>query len=603
MGTYRPTYTKDATMEDPKLTDSIMDNALLTLLQNEEMMNHHRMNQHELLNRKLRPMGYRVNKKSPSTNYVGSLKASEPSGETRHTFKPTEWSLGPRCDRLTEEICLDDSDYPSSAIMSSIYKDKAKFDLMYAELKVRESQVEGLSRQQEQAYSFDHYFGQYPQGDRLLPGAQGLRAHRWVRLPLRGALRAASQGQEQEGGVESGGQCRRVHADAEDGEVPVTTAKIYSPDENKYRQIASVGKRIVDVVKGCCYHSLIWQSLQVRGEPDAVHVRPGVQLPPAAGLQQGPGAAHRPLQGAHLLHVPLAARSHPQVLRQRPTNGNNDKKNSFSSTLWAILGGGQQASALAQQPQFLDEVQKQISWTQQLKQFPQLMKQISPNQVLKQLLEEDEDDMTIHRQRIRQSTADRLNGGGFASHPVPISVPLPPPPPPPMIIARRPVVGSVTPDQNHMFGMPANAHAKVIAISPTESTKVFSLTKEGTPGKNVIRLTESRPQAIFGSSPPTTFHQVKAYKIRPGMYHSSSGTGRRFRPVLKPMPAPKGSNKRVVEDEDLIAVEKSGGHEIHAFKIETVTDEHGAEDQSTEYSSEDGKINFSYHPILEYLNL
>lgn len=59
------------------------------------------------------------------------------------------------------------------------------------------------------------------------------------------------------------------------------------------------------------------------------------------------------------------------------------KKNSFSNTLWAILGGGPQAGALAQQPQFLDEVQKQITWTQQINKFPHLVKQISPNQVNK----------------------------------------------------------------------------------------------------------------------------------------------------------------------------------------------------------------------------
>ena len=62
--------------------------------------------------------------------------------------------------------------------MSSIYKDKARFDLMYAEVKVHESQVEGLSRQQEMAYSFDHYYGSYPQeaGSHLVPrdyGPQG----------------------------------------------------------------------------------------------------------------------------------------------------------------------------------------------------------------------------------------------------------------------------------------------------------------------------------------------------------------------------------------------------------------------------------------------
>lgn len=60
----------------------------------------------------------------------------------------------------------------------------------------------------------------------------------------------------------------------------------------------------------------------------------------------------------------------------------NKKKNSFSNTLWAILGGGNQGSTLAQHPQFLDEVQKQITWAQQLQQYPQLLNQISPNQVI-----------------------------------------------------------------------------------------------------------------------------------------------------------------------------------------------------------------------------
>lgn len=59
--------------------------------------------------------------------------------------------------------------------MSSIYKDKSRFDMMYAEIKVHESQVEGLSRQQEAAYSFDHYYGSYPQasGSNLVPRDYG----------------------------------------------------------------------------------------------------------------------------------------------------------------------------------------------------------------------------------------------------------------------------------------------------------------------------------------------------------------------------------------------------------------------------------------------
>ncbi|XP_055936358.1 uncharacterized protein LOC129966032 [Argiope bruennichi] len=614
LGTYRPSYTSEASFDEPKLTDSILDNALLSLLKNEEMMNQHRQ-----VNRKLHPMGYRLNRKSPSTNYIGSMKASEPVEKTSHSYKPNEWSLGPRCDRLTEEICLDDSDYPSSAIMSSIYKDKSKFDLMYAELKVRESQVEGLSRQQEQAYSFDHYYGPYAQGSSssLVPKDYGPaggfvcpsevhygRPHRaknrkgeWKVVVNVGEY---TQTLRMEKCLASGNPCKYVVSP-----IQSTCAQVYS-----YHRLLVFNKDLglhIDLfrVPTSC----------------ACHLRAAQQDHTSKFSSRIP-MVHRPNPyeefGGHVETAPS-----PQLMSEGSSTGMNDKKNSFSSTLWAILGGGQQASALAQQPQFLDEVQKQISWTQQMKHFPQLLKQISPNQVLKQLLEDDEDEVPVRRQRVRQP-ADRYNSGGFASHPVPISVPLPPPPPPPMVIARRPVVGAATPDQKHLFGMPSNAQAKIIKISPTESsTKVFSLTKEGSPGKTVVRLTESSPQSIFGGS---SVHELKAYKIRPGMYHPSTGTGEKIqiseaslvpvapqfsdqansegvlKPILKPMPVPKGSNKRVVEDEDLIAVEKSEEGEVHAFKVETFTEQKAPED-STEDSSEDGKINFSYHPILEYLNL
>ncbi|CAL1285058.1 unnamed protein product [Larinioides sclopetarius] len=609
LGTYRPTYTSEASFDDPKLTDSILDNALLSLLKNEEMRNRHRQ-----VNRKLHPMGYRLNRKSPSTNYIGSMKASEPIEKTSPSYKPNEWSLGPRCDRLTEEICLDDSDYPSSAIMSSIYKDKSKFDLMYAELKVRESQVEGLSRQQEQAYSFDPYA--QGSGSSLVPKDYGPaggfvcpsevhygRPHRaknrkgeWKVVVNVGEY---TQTLRMEKCLASGNPCKYVVSPMQS-----TCAQVYS-----YHRLLVFNKDLglhIDLfrVPTSC----------------ACHLRGGQQDHVSKFSSRIP-MVHRPNPyeefGGHVETAPS-----PHLMSEGSSLSNNDKKNSFGSTLWAILGGGQQASALAQQPQFLDEVQKQISWAQQMKHFPQFFKQISPNQVLKQLLEDDEDEIPVRRQRIRQP-ADRYNSGGFASHPVPISVPLPPPPPPPMVIARRPVVGAATPDQKHIFGMPSNAQAKIIQISPTESTKVFSLTKEGTPGKTVVRLTESNPQSIFSGS---SIHEVKAYKIRPGMYHPSSGTGEKLqiseaslvpvapqfsdqagsegvlKPILKPMPVPKGSNKRVVDDEDLIAVEKSEDGEVHAFKVETFTEQKAPED-STEDSSEDGKINFSYHPILEYLNL
>lgn len=255
------------------------------------------------------------------------------------------------------------------------------------------------------------------------------------------------------------------------------------------------------------------------------------------------------------------------------------------------------------------------------------------SQVLKQLLDmDDDDDYNIRRLRIRTKPSNNPNSGGFASHHVPVSVPLPPPPPPPRVISRRPVVTATPQD---MFGRPSgNHHPKVIAISEHQPGKVYSMTKD-VGGNNAIRISDHQPGAkifsltkdssgnshvVYSSeafrNPPESdqqqsFHHLKAYKIRPGMYHPQAGNGEKIqfseaglspfstqdgsepgsRPILRPM---KNSDKRIVEDADLIAIEKSEDGEIHAFKVETV---------NKDSSDEDSKMNFSYHPILEYLNM
>lgn len=110
MGTYKPTYTEpqEPTFNDEgKLTENILDNAIFKLLQNDELLNIQ-----PVVRKPPRPVTYKMSGKSPSTNYVGSLKTNEPIGKPKFVYKPNEWSLDPRCDRLTEEICLDDSDYP-----------------------------------------------------------------------------------------------------------------------------------------------------------------------------------------------------------------------------------------------------------------------------------------------------------------------------------------------------------------------------------------------------------------------------------------------------------------------------------------------------------
>ncbi|XP_015903201.1 uncharacterized protein [Parasteatoda tepidariorum] len=609
LGRFKHSYSSEPTFDDPQLTENMIDNAILSLLQNEEVVNapsrYHEYKRHPINMQ-------RVNKKSPSTNYVGSLKNSEPMTKPSYSFKPAEWAVGPRCDRLTEEICLDDSDYPSSAIMSSIYKDKGKFDLMYAEVKVRESQVEGLSRQQEQAYTLEHYYGPYAQasssnheygqnGGFVCPSEVHYgRPHRaknrqgeWKVVVNVGEY---TQTLRMEKCLASGNPCKYVVSHMQS-----TCSQVFS-----YHRLLVFNKELglhIDLFRvpsACTCHL---RSIQGGYTAKYSAPIPFVQRP-------------NPYEefGGHVESAPP-----PQISADGPANNEEKKKNSFSSTLWSILGGGQQASTLAQQPQFLDEVQKQIGWTQQLKQYPQFMKQISPNQVLKQLLEDDEEEeQGVRRYRIRnKSSPDVMSYGDFASHHVPVAVPLPPPPPPPKIIPRRPVVSASTPQQ-HLFGMPSDIRKKVMTVtSPPAEKAVFSLTQQ--PRKNVIRIApgDQTNHKMVGSSP----YEITAYKIFPGMYSPTSGedsqvpedsfvpiapqfsenasSGDGLRAVLKPMPRPEGSERVAVEEEDLIAVEKSEDGDIHTFKLKTVED-NGDSEPSVEVDG--SKINFSYHPILEYLN-
>ncbi|XP_075735372.1 uncharacterized protein LOC119161449 isoform X2 [Rhipicephalus microplus] len=69
--------------------------------------------------------------------------------------KPEE----PRCDRFSEDICLDDFEYPTAAILDTISRQRSRFDTMYAEVRDRSPQVDGVTRKQEERYTMRHYFG------------------------------------------------------------------------------------------------------------------------------------------------------------------------------------------------------------------------------------------------------------------------------------------------------------------------------------------------------------------------------------------------------------------------------------------------------------
>lgn len=66
-------------------------------------------------------------------------------------------SQSPRCDKFTSHICVDDFEYPEQAIIDEIYKRRDVFELMYSEVKGDAPLVDGIPREVEESYTYDSY--------------------------------------------------------------------------------------------------------------------------------------------------------------------------------------------------------------------------------------------------------------------------------------------------------------------------------------------------------------------------------------------------------------------------------------------------------------
>lgn len=175
-------------------------------------------------------------------------------------------------------------------------------------------------------------------------------------------------------------------------------------------------------------------------------------------------------------------------------------------------------------------------------------------------------------------------------------------------------------DQKHNFAAPHDFQSNMFALSSSsEPGKVFSLTKDsGAMNKPFRPHNDSGHRNVYTIVGSQSFNRRNPFKVQPGMYpppseniqipessllpvapQFSSHPDNPMKTVMKPMPPPRGSNKNIVEDDDLIAAEKTVGGGIQTFIVESDAD--GTD--NTQQDDSDSKINFSYHPILEYLNV
>lgn len=79
-------------------------------------------------------------------------------GDRERSSHSTTNTPAPRCDRFTSSICVDDFEYPEAAIIEEINKKRGSFQQLYSEVKGDTwSLVDGLTRSQEQALSWDQF--------------------------------------------------------------------------------------------------------------------------------------------------------------------------------------------------------------------------------------------------------------------------------------------------------------------------------------------------------------------------------------------------------------------------------------------------------------
>ncbi|KPM08792.1 Coagulin domain containing protein [Sarcoptes scabiei] len=106
----------------------------------------------------------------PSTTPT-SLPVSTPNRYQHHLTSPKQVQLSqtmnngftidsntPRCDKFTEDICIDDFEYPEHAILDEIYKRKEIFQLMYAEVNGEVPLVDGIPKDIDESFSQDYYY-------------------------------------------------------------------------------------------------------------------------------------------------------------------------------------------------------------------------------------------------------------------------------------------------------------------------------------------------------------------------------------------------------------------------------------------------------------
>jgi hypothetical protein len=299
---------------------------------------------------------YHENDENNSSNdEPNSSNSQNPSSHESQKFDTT-----PRCDKFTSDICVDDFEYPEQAIVDEIYKRREIFELMYSEVRDNTPLVDGIPRDVEESYSYDYYYNdnkdsQTSSSEKGNPEEKSSPGAGFV-CPSEVLYGKPKLARNKKGEW-------KVIVNAAEFTQTVRMEKCLKPNSKcNYISFNDFESRCAQVHS---FHRLL---VFEKGKGFYIDT---FRIPTACTCHVNRKVTFKPIASA--------TASDNYENKQKPSPA-------LSNTLWSILGGNLHNTGSGSLSQSQDLIRNQINLLQQMKHFPQLS-HISPENVIQQLMD------------------------------------------------------------------------------------------------------------------------------------------------------------------------------------------------------------------------
>ena len=503
------------------------------------------------------------------------------SSGTSSSHNKQTFDTSPRCDKFTSDICVDDFEYPEQAIVDEIYKRRELFELMYSEVRDNVPLVDGIPRDVEESYNYD-YYDDNKDPQTLSSGGGGAEkksnSGRGFVCPTEVMYGKPKLARNKRGDW-------KVIVNAAEFTQTVRMEKCLKPNRRcKFISYPDFDSRCAQVHS---FHRLL---VFEKGKGFYIDT---FRMPTACTCHVTRRVTYKPMSSSS------------------QTIGFNKKKKPqpsqpLSNTLWSILGGPlpSEGSSMSQSQEM---VRNQINLLQQLKHFPQLS-HISPDNVFQQLMDLQSTTDEIVLPQKSYSSPQKQNPLSFGQSGIDYILPS-------LMLNEDQTNG----DRKHHSQMsrplaqihqssgtttllnPNNNGAPVVqvihvpvtsGVSPNSDPVPVYKSKQSNPPFNDFTYLDTSSLFLKPKPNPNEFlqtfgddfSQISVNSFKPLMMGMSSKTNSS---LMSPNSDKEENIRRESEPTDTKASDSDETNKKRKVMVE---------------SSLNKKINFSYHPILEYIS-